>query len=323
MFLNKIKDKYYDNLLSSYVESGEINEIKNILEKKFLLNNSSDLKILNNYLIKFLSEQKFEKLFNKNLIWVNSFESKSCTYINNFLINIFKENNIVFDKPTKFVDELYDLIKIRNINKIDFEDLCNFSYSYQYLLSEKYKDLKILNSSASFFETSNKLYFTHYFLTKCFIYIVKNPYEIFKRNKMYYSSDKKINYMEGLTAGDNNDVYHKYDDNNYFVSENKQSWSTNVSSWTNPNVISTFRGIIIKEEELIEDPLQKLSELVSHLIQSGINCKLDYSYLQNYIEENPIEKEIIPMADLSKKELKILNRDIGNVADKLNYKPSL
>ena len=129
--------------------------------------------------------------------------------------------------------------------------------------------------------------------------------------------------MEGLTAGDNNDVYHKYDDNNYFVSENKQSWSTNVSSWTNPNVISTFRGIIIKEEELIEDPLQKLSELVSHLIQSGINCKLDYSYLQNYIEENPIEKEIIPMADLSKKELKILNRDIGNVADKLNYKPSL
>ena len=323
MFLNKIKDKYYDNLLNSYIESGEINEIKNILKKKFLTDNSSDLNILNNYLIKFLSEQKFEKLFNKNLIWVNSFESKSCNYINTFLTNILKENNIIFNEPTKFVDELYDFIKIRNINKIDFEDLCNFSYLYQYFMSEKYKDLKILNSSASFFETSNKLYFTHYFLTKCFIYIVKNPYEIFKRNKTYNSSDKKINHMEGLTAGVNNDIQHKYADNSYVVSENKQNWSTNVSSWTNPNVISTFRGFIIKEEELIEDPLQKLSELVSHLIQSGINLKLDYLYLQNYIEHNQIEKEIIPKADLSKKELKILNRDIGNVADKLNYKPSI
>ena len=94
MFLNKIKDKYYDNLLNSYIKSGEINEIKNVLKKKFLTNNSSDLNILNNYLIKFLSEQKFEKLFNKNLIWVNSFESKSYNYINTFLTNILKENNI-------------------------------------------------------------------------------------------------------------------------------------------------------------------------------------------------------------------------------------
>ena len=50
-------------------------------------------------------------------------KSFSYNYINTFLTNILKENNIIFNEPTKFVDELYDFIKIRNINKIDFEDL--------------------------------------------------------------------------------------------------------------------------------------------------------------------------------------------------------
>ena len=85
MFLNKIKDKYHHNLLSSFIEKGDLIEIRNIIKKNYIQNNKSDLKILNDYLSKFLSEQKFEKLFNKNLIWVNSFE-KIHKYINKFLM---------------------------------------------------------------------------------------------------------------------------------------------------------------------------------------------------------------------------------------------
>ena len=321
MFLNKIKDKYHHNLLSSFIEKGDLNEIRNIIKKNYIQNDKSDLKILNDYLLKFLSEQKFEKLFNKNLIWVNSFEQDTCKYINKFIIDLLSHNKVSFIEPSKYVDELYELIKTRNIYKVDFQDLCNMSYVYQYLLSEKNKDFRILNSSASFFETVNKTYFTHYFLTRSFIYITKNPYEIFKRNKLQNLSDNKINHMQELISSETNDIQHKYDDDRYLVSENRQSWSTNVSSWTNPNVISTFRGFILREEDLVSDPLQKLSELTSHLIQSGLDLDLDYSYLQNYISQNPLKKDILENVTFSNKELKILDRDIGKMAEKLNYKP--
>ena len=321
MFLNKIKDKYYYNLLSTFIEKGDVYEIRSLLKKIFISNNKSDLNIFNSYIIKFLSEQKFEKLFNKNLIWVNSFENTSCRYINKFLVNILKHNEVSFIEPSKYVDELYNFIKTRNIYKVDFEDLCNMSYVYQYFLSEKNEDIKILNSSASFFETASNIYFTHYFLTRSYIYIIKNPYEIFQRNKLKNNSNNKINNMQELIAGETNDIHHKYENDNYSVSENRQNWATNVSSWTNPNVIGTFRGFILKEEDLLSDPLQKLSEITSHLIQSGIELKLDYSYLQNYISENPVEIDRLENFNFSKKELKILDRDIGNVADKFDYKP--
>ena len=73
----------------------------------------------------------------------------------------------------------------------------------------------------------------------------------------------------------------------------------------------------------MSDPLQKLSEITSHLIQSGIELNLDYSYLQNYINENPIKVSHKDEYVFSKKELKILDRDIGNVANKFNYKPKI
>ncbi len=323
MFLNKIKDKYHQNLLNSFIQNGDISEIRNILKKTYLLDNKSDLNNLNNYLIKFLSEQKFEKLFNKNLIWVNSFEEDSYKYINKFLVSILSHNNILFLEPAKYVDELYNFIKRRNINKVDFEDICNMSYLYQYFISEKNEDIKILNSSAAFFETANNIFFTHYFLTRSFIYIIKNPYEIFKRNKLQNHLDNRINNMQELISSESNDVQHKYEDNSYSVSENRQNWSTNVKSWTNTNVISTFRGFILKEEDLASDPLQKLSEITSHLIQSGVDIELDYSFLQNYISDNPFEIKSLDEFNFSKKELKILDRDIGEVANKFDYKPEI
>ena len=129
--------------------------------------------------------------------------------------------------------------------------------------------------------------------------------------------------MQELIASDSNDILHRYEDDTYSISENRQNWSTNVSSWTNPNVISTFRGLILREEDLVSDPLQKLSEITSHLIQSGIDLKLDYSYLQSYISENPINIANTNEYSFSKKELKILDRDIGSVANKFDYKPKI
>ena len=58
-------------------------------------------------------------------------------------------------------------------------------YLFQFLLSKKDQQYKIINTSSAFFETNLKRYFTHYFFTKCFIYIVRNPIEIFRNRKKF------------------------------------------------------------------------------------------------------------------------------------------
>ena len=322
MFLNKIKDKYYLNLLNKFIEKGDMNEIRSLLKKKFIFDKKSNLNDFNNYIIKFLSEQKFEKLFNKNLIWVNSFEESSYKYINKFLSDILSHNKVPFIEPTKYVDELYDLIRSRNIYKIDFEDMCSMSYGYQYFLTEKNDNIKILNSSASFFETASNIYFTHYFYTRCYIYIIKNPYEIFQRNKLQNISDNKINHMQELIAGDINDILHNMK-MVHIIFQKIGKIGLQMSQVGLTLMLKVLSGLILREEDLLSDPLQQLSEITSHLIQSGLELNLDYSYLQNYISKNPIKIENIDEYSFSKKELKILDRDIGNVANKFDYKPKI
>ena len=57
-------------------------------------------------------------------------------------------------------------------------------------------------------------------------------------------------------------------------------------SWTNQNVMNTFRGLIIKYENLMEDPVQSFAEVISHLIQSGMEIDVDYDLIDIYINEH-------------------------------------
>ena len=59
---------------------------------------------------------------------------------NKFLANILSHNNVLFVEPSKYVDELYDLMKTRNIYKIDF--------GFRYLLTRKFlESLEFLGSN--------------------------------------------------------------------------------------------------------------------------------------------------------------------------------
>ena len=53
----------------------------------------------------------------------------------------------------------------------------------------------------------------------------------------------------GLLSGDTNYIKTHSLDNNT-IEENTQNWPINVSSWAGPNVTSTFRGFVIKYEDL-------------------------------------------------------------------------
>ncbi len=175
-----------------------------------------------------------------------------------------------------------------------------------------------MNSSGAFFETFDKRYFTHYFLSLCYIYIVNSPLTIYKKRKQKNPEAESYENSFGLTQSDT-DYIHTHTYQFKTIEENKHNWATNVSSWTNHNVISTFKGYILNYEDLIKDPKQILSEITAHLIQSGMQIKLNYSHIEEFLELNPPKNETYSNIDVSNKELKILNRDNSDVGKKYGY----
>ena len=59
-----------------------------------------------------------------------------------------------------------------------------------------------------------------------------------------------------------------------------------MSSWANSNTIATFRGAILKIEDIHKDELQFFSDIIAHLITNGIQISIDYKKIQSFIETN-------------------------------------
>lgn len=296
------------------MDNENIDDIKKLLKSSINPSLSTIDQSLYSNLLKLLDKDKFSDVFKKNLVWVNSFDINDCVYINEFVSYILKKNNISQSGP-KLYPELLDKV---TFNDLGFNQIANFSYLYQYLISELYNEIIILNSSAVFFETLERKYFTHYFLTKFYIYIVKNPATIYLQRKINNPKDDINQNLHGLTLSDTNYI-NTHTFGNKRIEENTHNWSTNVSSWTNSNVRSTFKGLIIKYERLVEDPQQVLAELVAHMIQSGLEIKLNYSEINEFIDSNSLSKQNFNNLELSNKELKILKRDNFKVAKNFDY----
>ena len=95
-------------------------------------------------------------------------------------------------------------------------------------------------------------------------------------------------------------------------------WSTNVSSWTNENVVNTFRGLVIKYEDLINDTYDNLAGIIFHLNEAGLNIKLDYQKIQYFIDNNkPLNQT--HETEISSSSKKRLSRVLLKEAKKLGY----
>ena len=106
----------------------------------------------------------------------------------------------------------------------------------------------------------------------------------------------------------------------YEVCENRQSWNIYSNSWRDPNVISTFRGLLIPLQDFIEKPHETLTKTLFHLIQAGVKVEMNYDLIDQYVLNNKLEDEHF-IHDISKKEKKII---LGNFDQDLleyfNYK---
>ena len=88
------------------------------------------------------------------------------------------------------------------------------------------------------FETSDGKMFTHPRLTSGYIYIIKDPNEIFK--KLLYSLNNQADHA--LHKMLNFDQKPEKINQNIIIEEMQSDWATNVSSWTNENAfVNTFR----------------------------------------------------------------------------------
>lgn len=315
MIINKIKYKYYDNLIQKYIEAGDVSEINNIFSKILNYPNSTYLNLLQKYLYKVCDIEKFKNTCSKNLIWINSFDLDDCQIINNFVSYIYKENSLDLVGPKNYHDYLSDIMINKKINNISFQDLVDYSYLYQFMIGSSSDSDVLINTSSAFFESNLKRYFTHPCFTKYFIYVIKDPSQL-------YLKQKKINPdnpMHGFLSSNTDFMKRHQIQSNAFIEENIQNWATNVSSWTNSNVMSTFRGYIVKYESLLENPKQILAELIGHMIQAGVKLKLDYGAIDKFLNDiSPLDERGTDET-LSNKENKLIKRDLFTVASKFGY----
>ena len=319
MFINNIKLHYYDKLIKQSIEKNDLHNLRNSLEnsekdKKLLL------KLLKSNLFKISETQEFKSIFPQNILWVNSYENEDVLIVNKFLDYYLAKIKFSYSAPKHYSKSLFEIFDDLGIEgDISYEEITNFSYVYQYLISISARDkLIILNSNAAFFESKIGRLFTHFFLTKAFFYIVRDPLYLYKK---YKTDDKNLDNHAVLNKLLNleNGISKVYNDHRFYE-ENKQGWHINVKSWNNINAINTFRGLLFKIEDILDKPDEAFAEMIGHLIQSGVRLNLDYSIIRDFINEH---REMLTITkheyELSKNEKKLLNREIGDLAKSLKY----
>lgn len=308
MLFQKIKQRYHQNLLETYIKNNDINSMKETFQSSYFKNKNLNFDKIVNYLVYFSNHQKFENFFSKNLVWINSFDKDDYQYLNKFINEYFIFQRIDHCSAKEYYLFLQDIAKEYSFSKINFEMISKYNYLYQYIISEAYPNkFQILNTSSAFFETSNKIYFTHYYLTRAYIYITRSPYSLLKKYKFMNKDLKQVNSLQGLLSGENLKKHYFNEDN--YIEENINSWSINNSSWTNINAINTLRGIIINYNALENNTFETLARVISHLIQSGISLNLDYEFIENYIKKNPFQINNFDSISISNQEKKLIDRD--------------
>ena len=322
-FLNKIKSNYYSNLIDDQIKQENFNNIKEELIK--LKSNNSILyqEIFGKYLHLFIEQKEFLDFFQNNINWLISYDKEDLEYICSFLKFYFDNKKKKIFQLDNFIDRVNNLEALnKNFNDLDFNFIVNNTYKLQYQISQDLPDInKILTTSSAFFETNDKtIAFTNSLLTKSFVYVVRNPFDLFKK---YLSKYKNKNIaMHHLFNYENTILNIEKDiqgtNQKRFIAENKQNWGINVNSWNDYNVKSTFNGLIIKYENLIQDTHEVLQDIIIHYLGFESQSSIDHSLIDKFLLNNKLH-EIEHSNELSNQDRKLIEREFANYCDNFNY----
>lgn len=308
--LKKIKLNYNLKLLHDHISNQNFDNAYNlILETKkkdeidfFLL-----LKNSQSELLKIPSE-----FYKKKIIWTISYDLLDLSFIDKFL-NFYLPKNLKSSFQTESfatsLNKYFTSLDINSqVNNIEFKDFMSQSNLYQNLLLFNFdKDYLFLKSCASFFETSQNKFFIYPNITFCYFYFIKSPEKLFLRYKDKYKSSE-ASYDELFNFSDQQYLSQDQNSNTFKVYENRKNINVNVKSWTNDNVVSTFKGKIISYDRLLNETYDVLVEILYHLKQFGMNIEINIDDIKNFISNNNIEENTY--GSLSNNEKKFLEKNL-------------
>jgi len=324
MILNKIKLNYHIKLIDDYFKSKNFLEVKKILlqQKKNVFVYAA---LLNHINENYLSDLTYQEFYNEKIILLTSFDQSDNEYIINFLNYYFKKTDYQNFSTSKYTDFISfgagQLNFEKTKNQISFEEIVNHSNLFQTsaLLNTTFKHIA-LSTSAAFFETPQKKYFIYPNSTIAYLHVIRNPIQLYLKIKHETkSSQQALNFLNFFDQNIYDEKQNQINANNRFlVPENKQSWNIHTQSWIDENVMSTYRGRLLKYEDLILDPFESLVEVLFHFKQAGLEIDIDYLVIKDFVENHKVSADL--ENNLSKQELKMLAKSIDrNLLKKFDY----
>ena len=310
-FLKKIKLNYNYKLFHNYISNKDFNSAYQLI-LDLSKEDQSDFFIFLRNIQNQLSNFSTELVKNK-IIWIISYDSNDTSYLNEFINYYLSRNSNISFHIDNFVSVLNKNLSELNLddktNEIKFNDFKSNSNFYQNLvLFSLRKDFLFLNSRAAFFETNNNSYFIYPNTTFCYFYISRSPESLFSKYKDVYGS-AECAYDELFNFNKKEILTSAHEGLRYQIYENRTNINTHFESWTDPNVISTYRGKILDYNKLFNEKEDILLEVLYHLKQFGLDMEINMKDIKNFLETQNFN---IPMQNsLSQNEKKFLNKNIN------------
>ena len=319
---NKVKVNYNLKLLDDFVLNNNKEEIFSLLKETKIKNKELFFQLLNHFINNYKNHSIRENFFKNRTVLINSFEIDDCNYLSNFFSFYFKNMNSESDHDSlaNAIAKDLDYLGLSHFpEKIDFQCFIKFSDFFFNSLLVNLEDKNVfLNSNSAFFEVNEENFFIYPNTTAAYFLIHKNPLHIYSSFKAKFSSsqealNKLFNFQNTLVS--NQDFNCGYE-----VSENRQSWNIYSNSWRDPNVMSTFRGLLIPLQDFQEKPHEILTKALFHLIQAGIKVEMNYDLIDQYVLKQKFEYKHFT-DNISNKEKKILLSNLDqNLLEYFNYK---
>ena len=317
MIINRIRLNYNIKLLDDYFQQKDYENVVKLFQSQ---EKSPIYYNLAQYAVnKYLTQQNYFDFAPSKFVWISSFDLEDISYLKNFLEfylpKALNQSSLIEDYKSIF-SSTFENLNIKNFPKhIAFDEVVSNSFLHQLIISMySKKDLIFTSTSAAFFEAPLNKFLIFPQTTLCHFYIIRNPYMLYQRYKdTFKNSQEALNEL--------NDTNEKPNDPkslNVTVEENRQTWGTNAKSWTNKNVQSTYRGKIIKYEDLLTNPEDTLNEVVYHLKQSGADIDVKFDLIEDFVKNNSLSE--IKIDEHSKKESKMVQGALDqSIMDEYDY----
>ncbi len=314
--IQNIKYQYQLKLLEDLFNNNKYSEINSYLSEYCNKSPINGYHLLKKFIPRILDITSEEKILNDNLVLINSFEKSDGEIILKFINYYLGKIKLLSYEVSSYQNELTSIImSLKDTKKIDQNDLFNNSIYYQSLMTFAKKDIfQFLDNQSAFFSSPANLNFTNIRLSRCYFLLTEHPYIAYQKIKTRLNS-KDLAINEFLNS-DNIPLVNTF--KNVEFSVTRKGWGIFTNSWSDPNVINTLKGTILKIEDLHDNPDEFFASIILHLRQSNFDIPLDYSLIDEYVL-NFLSVNKHQTIEISNREKKALKKYVESVSDNFGY----